>query len=163
VRSAQESNAINRVLKARGLPSLDESGVLEALGFLVEDHTHFTELLKACEPALRRDMYEAMRPHLRFVAKDLESYIMAAKEHANAAELPVIDEHGILHPYRMGTVETTQPASVELWAQCAKCQAEATFAGANLADAIFTMRTSGWAYDESTQQRHLCPECMEAE
>lgn len=161
MRAAPEANAINRVLKARGLPSLDEPGVLEALGLLVEDHTHFSELLKICEPGKRREMYEAMRPHLRFVARDLESYIIAAKAHAEAAELPVMDERGVLHPYMAGSVETAAPAVVELWAQCAQCQKEATFTGAHFADAVFTMRTAGWAYDESSQQRHLCPECLE--
>lgn len=163
MRAQQESNAINRVLKARGLPSLDEPGVVEALAWLVEDHTHLTELLRACEPTLRRQMYEAMRPHLRFPVKPLEDYIIASKAHAEAAELPLMDEDGVLHPYRAGVVETGEHvASVELWAQCAKCQKDATFTGAHFGDAIFAMRSAGWAYDESAQQRHLCPECLEA-
>jgi len=140
---------------------LGEPGVVETLSWLVEGHQHFTELLRACDPPLRREMYEAMRPHLRFNADPLDAYVATAKAHAEAAELPVMDENGILHPYRVGVIET-EPASVELWAQCAQCQKEATFAGANLGDAIFTMRTSGWAYDESTAQRNLCPECLDA-
>jgi hypothetical protein len=158
VSTQQDSNSINRVLKARGLPTLDESGVVEALAFMVEDHQHLTELLRACEPTLRRDMYESMRPHLRFIAKPLEDYIIAAKAHAEAAELPVMDEQGFLHPYRVGVVEVPE---IELWAQCAKCQKEGIFVGSNTGDAIFTMRSSGWAFDESSQQRHLCPECLE--
>ena len=90
--SSTPSNAINRVLKARGLPTLEAPGILEVLGRMVENHEHFTELLRACDPKLRRDMYEAMKPHLRFTAKPLEDYIIAAKEHAEAAELPVMDE-----------------------------------------------------------------------
>lgn len=162
MRTQQESNTINRVLKARGMPTLDQPGVIVALAFMVEDHTHFTELLRACEPGLRREMYEAMSPHLRFTARPLESYIIAAKEHAEAAELPVMDEQGFLHPHRAGVVETEKDvAVVELWAQCVKCQKEAIFAGANTDDAIFTMRSSGWAFDE-LDYRHLCPECLEA-
>jgi hypothetical protein len=161
VRTQQESNAINRVLKARGLPALDEPGVIEALAFQVEDHTHFMELLRACEPTLRRDMYEAMRPHLRFTAKPLEDYIVAAKAHADAAELPVMDEQGFLHPHRSPSIVTVEVPVVELWAKCHRCGREGIFLGAHKGDAIFTMRTSGWAYDESGQS-HLCVDCLDA-
>lgn len=158
VRDKAEENAINRVLKARGMPTLDEPGVLMALAYQVQDHTHFMELLRACDPALRRDMYESMRPYLRFIAKPLEDYIIASKEHAEAAELPLMDEYGFLHPHRIGVVEVPE---IELWAQCAKCQKEGIFCGFNTSDAIFTMRSSGWAYDESSQQSHVCPECLD--
>lgn len=160
-RPAAESNAINRVLKARGLPSLEEPGVLAALASLVEDHLHFMELLRACEPALRREMYEAMRPHLKFPVRPLDHYESAAQAHAAAAELPVMDEHGFLHPYTTPSVVTIEVPATELWAQCSKCGKEAIFLGTSKADAIFTMRSSGWAYDESALQFHICPDCLE--
>ena len=128
---------------------------------MVQDHQHFTELLRACEPTLRRDMYEAMSPYLRFTAHPLEDYIIAAKAHAAAAELPVMDEQGVLHPYTMPVIATVEVPAVELWAECSKCTKQAIFLGDGLNDAIFTMRTLGWAYDETAQQRHLCPECLE--
>ena len=163
MRAARRSNSINRVLKARGLPSLDEPGVIEALAFQVEDHQHFTELLRACDPLLRRAMYEAMSPNLRFSAKPLEYYIMAAKEHAEAAQLPVMDAQGLLHPFRepvIITVEAVPP--FELRVKCGKCQKAAYFVGDCKGSAIFAMRTFGWAYDESASQKHLCPECLDA-
>ena len=114
MRSEQESNAINRVLKARGMPALDQPGVIAALARQVDDHTHFMELLRACEPSLRREMYEAMRPHLQFVAHPLEDYIIASKAYAEAAELPVMDEQGFLHPHMTGTIVTVEVPAVEL-------------------------------------------------
>jgi hypothetical protein len=159
-RPAAESNAINRVLKARGLPGLDEPGVAEALAFLVEDHTHFMELLRACEPGLRRDMYEAMSPHLRFPARPLDHYVFEAQAFAAAAELPVMDEQGFLHPYNTPTVVTVEVPVTELWAACSKCSKEGIFLGATKADAIYTMRSAGWAFDESALQ-HICPDCLE--
>jgi hypothetical protein len=162
VRSEQESSVINRVLKARGMPTLDRPGVVAALACQVQDHAHFMELLRACEPMLRREMYEAMRPHLRFPALPLEDYILGAKAHAEAAELPVMDEEGFLHPYSPGVVETEKVPPVALWAKCFKCAKESIFLGVHEGDAIHTMRNAGWAYDESAQQAHLCPECLDA-
>lgn len=161
MRTQQESNAINRVLKARGLPSLDEAGVVEALARQVQDHTHFMELLRACEPVLRRDMYEAMKPHLKFSARPLDSYLAAAQEYAAAAELPVMDEKGFLHPYNTPSIATVEVPMVELWARCTRCSCEGIFMGAHMGDAIYTMRSAGWAFDESRFQAHLCPECLE--
>lgn len=158
MRSEQETNTINRTLRARGLPTLDQPGVAEAFARVVDDHEDFMKFLRKCEPEEQRNMYEAMRPHLRFKPKPLEDYQIAAKQYAEAAELPVTDEYGMLHPYRIGVVEV---AEVQLWAQCAKCGKEGIFMGSTTPDAIFTMRSSGWAYDESSQQKHLCPECLE--
>jgi hypothetical protein len=163
MRSHPEANAINRVLKARGLGTLDESGTVAQLTYMVEDHQHFMTLLRACEPGLRREMYEAMSPHLRFRAKPLEDYIIAAKEHAAAAELPVLDEDGMLHSYMMpniGVVELEVP-EIELWIGCARCDRGVIFLGDRKLDIIHNLRIAGWAYDESAQQRHLCPQCLE--
>ena len=132
---------------------------------MVEDHQHLTELLRACDPALRRDMYEALRPNLRFPARPLEDYIIAAKAHAEAAELPVMDEQGFLHPYSagsVGTIPTIEIPTMELRAVCGKCGKEAIFFGADKGDAIFVMRASGWAFDETVNQKHLCVECLDA-
>lgn len=160
MRTDQESNAINRVLKARGMPTLDQPGVIAALAYQVEDHQHFTELLRACDPQLRREMYEAMRPNLRFIAKPLEDYIIAAKEHAEAAELPVMDTQGFLHAYSHVTVRAEVP-EVQLLAQCSRCDKGTIFFGARKADAIHNMRSAGWAFDESSQANHICEECLE--
>jgi hypothetical protein len=160
-----EDNAINRVLRTHGLPSLDERGVVEALAWFVEDHQHFMELLRACEPSLRRDMYEDMKPHLRFTAKPLDEYIAAAKEHAMSAELPTVNAAGGLDPYALPTIvgiEVAEGATTILLVICFRCNKEAEFIGERLADAILLMRRAGWAYDESIAGRHLCPECLDA-
>lgn len=166
MRSQAESNAINRVLKARGLGSLEDSGVTERLARQVEDHQHFTELLRACEPMLRREMYEAMLPHLRFQAKTLEDYIIAAKEQAAAGELPTIESNGNLKPYMMpmvgnGTaVAAIEIPDFELWVQCARCKKESFFYAERMADAIAGARDAGWAWDEM-ETAHLCPNCLD--
>jgi hypothetical protein len=162
VRSQQESNSINRVLKAHGLPSLGEPGVVEALARMVEDHTHFMELLRACEPRLRRDMYEAMKPYLKFPARPLDHYVAAAQAHAAAAELPVMDEKGGLHPYNVPYISTAEfVPKAQLPAKCGACGKEATFSGSDKADAIFAMRSAGWGWDEFDDSNSICPECLD--
>jgi hypothetical protein len=156
-RTETESNAINRVLRAWGLPSLDHPGVIAHFGGMVQDHQHFTELLKACEPALRRDMYEAMSPHLHFKAKPLDEYITAAKEHAEAAQLPTIEADGTLKAFAIPEIDVPE---FELWVQCSKCEREGFFYGERRADAIFELRRSGWAFDESVMQKHICANCL---
>jgi hypothetical protein len=39
---------INRVLGKAGLSTLEDPGMLEQLGFLVEDDKHFKQLLNRC-------------------------------------------------------------------------------------------------------------------
>jgi hypothetical protein len=162
VRPPGESNAINRVLKARGLPSLEEAGVVEALAFQVENDQHFMELLRACEPRLRREMYEAMSPHLRFIAKPLDYYLAQSQAYAAAAELPVMDEKGFLHPYMTPSITTVEVPAIELWAKCGKCGREGIFLGATKADAIFNLRSSGWAWDEFDISNSICVDCLDA-
>ena len=162
MRSDSESNSINRVLKARGLPSLDEPGVIVALARLVEDHTHFEELLRACDPTLRREMYEAMKPHLRFVAGPLEDYIIRAKMNAQSQEFPVMDEQGFLHPFRTPSIVTVEVPAVELWAKCGTCGKEGIFLGSTKADAVFTLRASGWGWDEFDDSNTICVDCLDA-
>jgi len=158
MRSADETNAINRVLKARGLPSLDHPEVLAYFGSLVQDHTHFTELLRACEPGLRRDMYEAMRPHLRFAAWPLDQYVATAKEEAQAKELPTIDQNGDLHPYSMPVIEV-ELEPFELHVLCSFCDREGFFHGDREADSVHELRNAGWSWD-TFNRTAICANCL---
>lgn len=156
-RTETESNAINRVLKAWGLPSLDQPDVIPHMARLVQDHTHFCELLRACDPPLRREMYEAMRPYLKFPAKPLEEYIIAAKEHAEAAQLPTIEKDGTLKGFSVAEIDVPE---FELWVQCSRCEREGFFYGARRVDAIHEMRNAGWAWDEGGMN-HICANCLD--
>jgi hypothetical protein len=66
----------NRLMKM-GLAKLNDPQLFPQLGFLVQGHKHFGELLRACEPEKRTDMYEALRPHLGFKPMALDRYLMA--------------------------------------------------------------------------------------
>jgi hypothetical protein len=152
-------------MKSWGLGSLDDSGSVQRLARMVQDHEHFGELLRACEPALRREMYEAMSPNLRFPARSLESYIIDAKEHAASMEFPTLDESGNLKPYTMPTIGSWLAGPIdpqfELYAVCSRCDKASIFFGERKADAISAMRHAGWAWNELAEQACLCPDCLD--
>lgn len=165
----RDDNSINRVMRANGLGTLDDPASLAAMASRVQDHQHFTELLRACKPEddegnnLRREMYEAMAPHLRFQAKPLEDYVIAAKEYAAAAQLPVMDAEGKLHPYQKafaGPQIATPAEHEEFTVTCRRCGRGVHFINEPKHLAIKNLRDSGWAYDELGNW-HLCPECLE--
>jgi len=166
MRSLQESNAIDRILKAWGLGSLEDSASVPALARMVQDDEHFGEILRACDPKLRKDMYDAMSPNLKFRPRELEWYIIAAKDHASSQQFPTIDDEGNLKPYMMPTVgswlagEVIEIPEEQLFVQCSRCTKEAVFFGERKADAISEMRHAGWAFDEF-QTEHICAECLD--
>ena len=164
MRSQQESNSINRVMKAWGIGSLDEPGSIGALARMVQDHEHFAELLRACEPQLRKDMYNAMSPNLNFPAYPLETYIIQAKQHAESMQFPTMDAAGNLHAYNppeAGVKPAIEIPEAELWLQCAKCKKESFFYAERKADCISEARKAGWAFDELAGVFHICPNCLD--
>jgi hypothetical protein len=157
MRSRDEENAINRVLRARGLPTLDQAGVVAQMAYLVEDHLHFMELLRACEPKLRREMYEAMRPYLRFPAMPLETYVIEAKE--RAAQLPTVDPAGGLHDPTVPVIEIPE---ADFWVQCARCAKKSIFCAEDEHTAKREARLAGWTLDATDGNQHLCPNCSDS-
>lgn len=156
----KERAAIERILQAWGLPALDQPGVLAAMAALIEDHRHFMEILRACEPDLRRECYEALRPYLRFTPKTLDEYVAMSAQSAEAAQLPTLDPAGGLRPFAPPVIEMPV-LEAELWLRCRQCGGEAVYFGERMADAIAQARHAGWAYDEFLT-RHYCPECLDA-
>ena len=161
--SQQETNSINRVMKAWGIGSLDEPGSIAALARMVQDHEHFGELLRACEPGLRKDMYDAMSPNLRFPAHALEWYIIAAKQHAESMQYPTMEANGNLKAYNppaAGAKPAIEIPEEELWLQCVKCKKESFFYAERKADCIEEARKAGWCWDHMGIF-NLCPNCLD--
>jgi hypothetical protein len=167
VRSQQETNSINRVMKAWGIGSIEEPGSIGALARMVQDHDHFSELLRACEPQLRKDMYDAMSPNLNFPAHSLDWYIIHAKQHAESQQYPTMEADGTLKAYNppaagvkpaIAAIEIPQE---ELWLKCVKCGKESFFYAGRKVDTIDEARKAGWAFDEF-RVFHMCPNCLDA-
>jgi hypothetical protein len=160
---------INNLLGGYGLATMDNPrGMVQQLGFLVRDHDHFRQMLVKCEPEHRTSMYESLKPYLRFPAKPLEDYIIAAKQDAEARQLPVLGEDGQLHPFKVGEIRTDgveeaaveQLAKVRLHVVCRKCTKEAVFSGLRKIDAVNEARLAGWVhYEIDGVGREVCPDC----
>jgi hypothetical protein len=163
-----DRNLINRYLGNRGLSTLeDPASLIPQLGFLVEDHDHFRRVLMKCKDEReRQEMYEAMRPHLRFEPKSLYVYIKEAGLEAEAQQLPTVDAEGNFHAYRSAQIRTIERlvderlTAFHLSVTCRKCTKAATFHGYSKRDALDKLRSAGWTWDElNGDGLEICPDC----
>lgn len=167
---SQPRKRLNRVLGRVGLAQLeDAAGLCNQIGFLIQDHDHFRQLLVACEPEKRTSMYESLRPNLRFEAWPLDRYISAAATIAEQRQYPVLRD-GKLHPFRPAEIRTEETmlrdatiahmAKWRLHLVCRKCTREATFPAIEKYEAVRAAREAGWTYDEVADNGfEICPDC----
>src|SRR4051794_18689680 len=167
---------INNYLGNRGLSTLENpQGLCQQLGFLVEDDAHFRQILNKCEPAERRNCYEALRPHLRFMPKPLDVYVAELGMEAEIRQLPTVDNDGKFHAFRTQTIQTEEAAiadviqdtveaaisKLHLTVTCRGCTKEETFHGGTRADVIYKLRAAGWTWgvDPAGEGLEICPDC----
>jgi hypothetical protein len=162
---------LNRVLGKVGLSTLDDpTGIAQQLGFLVEDDKHFKQLLNRCEPQYRREMYEALRPHLGFEARALDVYIAELGMEAEIAKLPVVTGDGKLRAHHTQDIRTISRVIEEtiskrhLVMTCRACTREEAFHGGVREEVIRKAREAGWTYgvDDAGEGYEICPECEAA-
>lgn len=146
----------------------------------VRNHDHFSRLLTEMEPGLRREMYEAMRPHLKFESWPLDKYVARAAEMAEREKLPVLSPDGKLLEFRPAhdlssaqkhaqDILDRELASRTLYLHCSKCTAEGIFyghEGQTKADVTIKARLAGWVYDPRGSSdatgfnpTEICPTC----
>jgi hypothetical protein len=176
----QNRKTINNFLGNSGFATLDDpQGLIPQLAFFVEDDEHFKQLLNRCTPELRRDMYEALRPHLSFSPRPLDVYISELGLEAEIQQLPTLDEQGRFVAFRVQDIRTREEESLrsliggmveEAIAQhhlvltCRSCTREEVFHGGRRADAIMKARQAGWTYGldrnaGADRAYELCPDC----
>jgi hypothetical protein len=171
----QNRKTINNYLGNRGLSTLDDpQGLVTQLGFLVEDEKHFMQMINKCEPQFRRDMYESLRPHLRFAVRPLDVLIAELGMQAQIEQLPTVDNDGKFRAFRIPEIKTQLEDLVgeavcrwHLVLTCRKCTLENVFHGGRKADAIQAAREAGWTYNEiaakdvdgKTISFEVCPKC----
>jgi hypothetical protein len=154
--------AVNRMLMSRGLGKLNDPGLIPQIGFLVghvvRDHAGFQQLIERCEPAERVNMYEALKPYLRFEVKPLDVYIAEIGMRAEARRLASIDPTtGELRPFRVPEIKTGELAVAQeaversldkfhLTLVCKSCTREQTFGGRYKSYALDAARAAGWRF-----------------
>lgn len=170
-----ERSRIDRVLGHMGLGQLGDPGLFAALGFLVEGHDHLRQLINACEAPERVNMYNALKPNLRFEAKPLDVYIAELGQEAAARQMPTIEADGSLKPFKVGELrmrsreeaelETAQNAineavaKVHLEVACGHCTRAEIFPGVTRDEALLAARRAGWRYD-AERETELCAKCL---
>lgn len=70
-----DKRKLDNKLMSMGLGRLDDPGLIAQLGYLVQDHSHLGEMVRAVEPEKRSEMFEAIRPHLRFEPWPMDRYL----------------------------------------------------------------------------------------
>jgi hypothetical protein len=188
--SAQEKTAINRLLAQNGLATLDDPGLVNQLGFLmsqaIRNHGDFRAMLNRCEPSERCNLYESMKPYLRFNVKPLDVYVAELGMMAEAKRLPIIQADGTLRPFKPAEIESScgdgcngcrrcadlkvrdlkvaQDAIAEAVAKyhltlvCKQCTREESFPGITKPEALKRAREAGWKLDE-VSEKEICPGC----
>lgn len=154
-----------------GLNRLDDPALIPVLANIVNTHPGFTNshafylgLLNECDQTKRTEMYEALKPHLKFPVWPLEKYINMLKEHAGNVEThgrPVTV--GEKQPIKFGGIEFEEVAadSAEgciLELTCHKCTQSAEFYGLTPVEAVSVARSEGWVRD-LLLQKEICPKC----
>jgi hypothetical protein len=168
-----------------GLGKLDDPGLVRQIGFIVgrsvKTHDEFRTLINRCEPAERPNMYEALKPYMRFDLKPLDVYIAENLAIAEAKQLPTIGPNGQLLEFKVPEITSKAPPTALQVAQrvindsfarfrltvfCPRCTREAVFTGLRREDALEAARTAGWRFAvaislDKREPIEICPHCVE--
>ena len=176
----RQASFLQKAMAAAGLNADFGSAIAHLSRSYVRNHEHFSRLLTEMEPSLRQEMYESMRPHLKFEAWPFDKYISHAKEAAEREQLPILSATGKLLPFRPAQDASSlhrhaqeildrETAARTLYLHCAKCTAEAIYYGTEgqtKADVVIKARRDGWVYDPHGSSdatgfnpTEICPAC----
>jgi hypothetical protein len=168
-----EAALLKGLLKRRGLPA-DFGLAIGMLGATIRDHAHFQTLLTGISGEERQQLYDAVRPSLKFKAKPLDQYVSAAASRAEREQWPTQDKEGKLHAFKPARDADTAKRDVEdaiaagiaertLTVQCADCERTQAFFQVGLethVDVVLKARRAGWVYDyKAFEPVEICPEC----
>lgn len=170
---AREADFLKRTLRRFGLAT-DFGKAIAMMGGMVRDHRHFETLLTEAGPEIRQELYDSLRPSLKFTAKPLDVYVSDAKQRAEKEQLPVLGPEGQLLPFKPARdassafkdAENAIAASLAkrtLTLTCSKCTRQESFyaVGEETPVAvIMKARQAGWIYDYMAETPvEICPDC----
>ena len=108
--SLDERQRINHELKKLGFGGLKDPSLMQQIATLYTSHESFRGLLMSTQPKERRTAYEALRPHLSFMAKPLDVYEREIHEKAEREQWDVIHEDNphFPQPFKVQEIETDE-------------------------------------------------------
>ncbi len=175
--SPKERSKINHELKKCGFGGIDDPNLFAQIGTLYKTHESFRGLLMSTKKDERRIAYEAIRPHLLFVAKPLDVYEREIHEKAEREQWDVIhkDNPHWPQPFKVGEVESDEyklnkvaqeaieateweKAKGTLEVVCRTCLVAEYFPAAKRREAVKCAHEAGWRWDERNgSTRTFCP------
>src|SRR5467141_1987362 len=104
----KDRQRINHELKTLGFGGLEDSNLYAQIATLYTTHDSFRGLLLSTAPDQRRIAYEALRPHLCFVAKPLDVYEREIKERAEREQWDVWNGTPYPTKFKPGEIESDE-------------------------------------------------------
>jgi hypothetical protein len=173
-----ERTRINHELKKLGFGGLKDPNLYAGIATLYKTHESFRGLLMSTMPDQRRIAYEALKPHLCFVAKPLEAYEREIKEKAEREQWNVIDRNNphFPQPFKVPEIETDdyrlqrlaseaieanehEKAGGVLELVCTKCTLLGSFPAAKRKQAFKAAHDFGWRWEEKNgTTKTWCPD-----
>jgi hypothetical protein len=155
-----EKRRLENSLIRMGLAKLDDRQLMPQLGAIVsaakDPHEFLRGMLNECAQDKRVEMYEALRPHLRFAPKPLDVYIAELKEHAGNVESWGDAVKVGENKYEVVPVGESTGAVITL--RCSTCTRTHDYYGDTPVQAVILARQDGWVRDKATQ-KEVCPKC----
>jgi hypothetical protein len=146
-------------LMVMGLSRLEDPELIQQFATIINTyggHDFYEGLLGECEESKRREMYDALKPYLKFEPLPLDTYIGHIVERANAIasrESPIqVGEQTyqqVQKEYADGVVVTFT---------CCKCTRQARFFSESPAGGAIQARNAGWVKD-LVRNKEICPKC----
>ena len=175
--SLDQRQKINHELKKCGFGGIDDPNLFAQIALLYTTHDSFRGLLMSTMPDQRRIAYEAIRPHLCFVAKPLDVYEREIHEKAEREQWDVIhkDNPHWPQPFKVSEIETDEyklqkvaqeaietceweKAKGVLEMVCRTCLVAEHFPAAKRREAVKRAHDEGWRWDERNGSTHtFCP------
>jgi hypothetical protein len=167
INSTERRNLENQLM-VMGLGGLDSPELPSQMAMLISlqgdkypdgKHAFYAGMLGECDAQTRREMYEAIRPHLMFEPWPLDKYIEYVKRKSSEKESKA-------SPISIGEQqyqEATQEQAVGVVAEftCRKCTFTKRYLGTTLVDAVIMGRKDGWVKD-LVMNKEMCPKCSKA-
>lgn len=170
---AKEKRRVENELMVIGLAPLDDPELIEQMAQLVsqwpgDKHDFLRDLLNECDADKRYEMYEALRPKLKFKALSFSQYEaqIAIKAGNMVSQGRMRVEGSAPKPIEIGghkfaIVPRNQASGAVATVRCHCCPKTDQFMADTPAGAMIAARKAGWVRDKALN-KETCPECSEA-
>lgn len=167
---AKEKRQLENQLLAMGLARLDSPDLIQQLASLVNQwqgdrHEFLLGLINECDDKDRSQMYNAIRPHLKFKPLPLDQYVAQIAERAGAmvSQRKMRVEGSRPLPIQVGRdsfvpVPKALATGVVATVRCHRCPKVEKFQDATPVGAMLKARKAGWIR-EAGFNKECCAEC----